>query len=185
MQIGAKMKKIFIPIIFSTFLFPDGISGVSYFEFSDNKFSLSRTYFTYKNTISDDLLVTFQTDVGQAGDDRLSAYLKKAQLDWKVSENINLSMGLIGLNMFNVQEKTWGNRFVYKSAMDQWGFSSSADLGFGITHKLGPVSANLLITNGEGFKNMNPDDKNKVSLQLVMGETNLNKNNGYNVDNIV
>jgi len=114
-------------------------------------------------------------------DARLEAYLKKAQFDWKINSNTKITMGLIGLNMFNVQEKTWGNRFVAKSAMDQWGFSSSADLGFGITHKLGPLSANLLITNGEGYKNMNPDDENKISLQLVMGETNLNKNNGYNV----
>jgi len=116
------------------------------------------------------------------GDDaRLEVYLKKAQLDWKINNNTKITMGLIGLNMFNIQEKTWGNRFVYKSAMDHWSFSSSADLGFGITHRLGPVSANLLISNGEGFKNMNHDDKNKISLQLLMGEKRLDDNDGYNI----
>ena len=83
--------------------------------------------------------------------------------------------------MFNVQEKTWGNRFVYKSAMDRWGFSSSADLGFGITHKLGPISANLLITNGEGYKESVVDNESNISIQILYGEKRLDKNDGFNM----
>ena len=101
-------------------------------------------------------------------------------MDWKVSSNMKISMGMIGMNMFNVQEKTWGNRFVKKSAMDEFKFSASADLGFAITQKLGPVTASLLMTNGEGYKESDVDDENKMSLQLLMGETNLSKNDGFN-----
>ena len=50
--------------------------------------------------------------------------------------SMKLSMGMIGLNMFNVQEKTWGHRFVEKSALDLAKWSSSADLGFGISKKI-------------------------------------------------
>ena len=39
--------------------------------------------------------------------------------------------------MFNVQEKTWGNRFVAKSALDNAGWSSSADLGIGFSKSFG------------------------------------------------
>ena len=177
------MKKI---VLFATFilssLFADGLTGVTYFEFSDDNFNLTRTYFTYKNTISEQLSYKFQTDVGQVGDDRLSAYLKKAQLDWKLSNNMKISMGLIGLNMFNIQEKTWGNRFVAKSAMDANKWSHSADLGVSLANDFGSVTANLMMTNGEGYKNTSELDNNsKISLQLLYGEKRLDKNNGYNV----
>ena len=43
------------------------ISGVAYFEYEDS-FALSRTYFTYKNTVSDELSFKFQVDVGQLDD---------------------------------------------------------------------------------------------------------------------
>ncbi|PPR76983.1 MAG: hypothetical protein CFH06_01531, partial [Alphaproteobacteria bacterium MarineAlpha3_Bin5] len=36
---------------------------------------------------------------------RWTAYLKKAQLDWKVNDGMKISMGMIGMNMFNIQEK--------------------------------------------------------------------------------
>ena len=85
------------------------------------------------------------------------------------------------MNMFNVQEKTWGNRFLKKSAMDEFKFSASADLGFAITQKLGPVTASVLMSNGEGYKESDVDDENKISVQLVMGEQKLNKQDGYNL----
>ncbi len=184
MQIGEKMKKILIPIIFITFLLANDISGVSYFNFSeDNGFGLSRTYFTYQNEISEELSFTFQTDVGKVGDDdRWTAYLKKAQLDWKIENGIKISMGLIGMNMFNVQEKTWGNRFIAKSALDyaDWGVAA-ADLGIGFSKSFGNISTSLLMTNGEGYKHSVVDDKQKISLQVLYGEKRLDKNNGYNV----
>ena len=90
------MKNTLLIITSFGYLFSNGISGVAYFEHSDDAFSLSRTYLTYKNSISDELSFQFQTDVGQIGDDdRLTAYLKKAQLDWKVLDGTKVSMGLI------------------------------------------------------------------------------------------
>ena len=112
------MKKLILLITIASLSFSDGkISGVTYFTYNDN-FNIERTYFTYKTAISDVLSFKFQTDVGQAGDDRWSAYLKKAQLDWKCPNGIKVSMGMIGMNMFNVQEKTWGYRFISKSDME-------------------------------------------------------------------
>ena len=90
----------------------------------------------YKKDVSDDVSFKLQTDVGRldsgVSDDRWAVYLKKAHLDWKVSQDTKISMGMIGLNMLNVQEKTWGNRFISKSALDYYGYSATADLGFAI-----------------------------------------------------
>ena len=133
-------KKFLGSLIMFNLLFPNGISGVTFFEYHSGDldkanekhgFKLSRAYLTYKNDISDELSFKFQTDVGQvANDNRWTAYLKKAQLDWKMNNGMKISLGLIGMNMFNVQEKTWGNRFIEKTALDFAGWSSSADLGF-------------------------------------------------------
>ena len=229
------MKRIAIILTagFSMLFSSSSISGVTYFEYEDS-FSLSRTYFTYKTDISDELSFKFQTDVGkiddantqttgfcsdltslnqttcEAGDDgiagdddttpdtdesaddgswtpvaadndnRWMGFLKKAQLDWKVDSNMKISMGMIGMNMLNIQEKTWGHRFLYKSAMDKYKFSATADLGFAITRKHGNLTGTFMISNGEGYKEKDVDGNNKTSIQLAYGETKLNKNDGYN-----
>ena len=179
------MKRIAIILTagFSMLFSSSSISGVAYFEYEDS-FALSRTYFTYKNTMSDELSFKFQTDVGRldshVDDDRWTVYLKKAHMDWKVNSNMKMSMGMIGMNMFNVQEKTWGHRFLYKSAMDKYKFSASADLGIAFTQKMGSITGSLLMTNGEGYKESDVDDENKISLQLLYGPAKLNKKDGYN-----
>ena len=178
------MKKV-LPLIFlTTFIFSDGISGVSYFSYSDDDgFGLSRTYFTYKKEISNNFSYIFQTDVGQVGiDDRWTAFLKKAQANWHISDGMKLSMGLIGMNMFNIQEKTWGNRFVAKTALDAAGWGvASADMGVGVSTDFGNMLASLFMTNGEGYKNSDVDNNQKLSLQLLFGEKRLDKNVGSNI----
>ena len=185
------MKKKLLTLFLTLSLSYAGISGVAYFEYNDN-FSLSRTYFTYKTDISDELSFKFQTDVGEIddaltsggedvdNDNRWMGFLKKAQLDWKVDSNMKISMGMIGMNMLNIQEKTWGHRFLYKSSMDYYKFSATADLGFAITRKHGNLTGTFMISNGEGYKESDVDDNNKTSIQLAYGETKLNKNDGYN-----
>ena len=200
------MKKITIFFTFLTALFCDGFSGVSYFEYHtgdfDEKnethgFKLSRVYLTYKKAVSDQLSFKFQVDVGKldnidtvdylgsvatySNDDRWTVFLKKAQLDWKLKEDMKLSMGMIGLNMLNVQEKTWGHRFVEKSALDLAKWSATADLGIGISKQFTEdLLASLLLTNGEGYKESDNDNYEKISLQLLYGEGRLDKNDGYN-----
>ena len=181
---------IFTILIISSLIFTNDISGVTYFNYSyDTGFGIKRTYFTYKKQISDELSFKFQTDVGQPegnsgddADDRWWGYLKKAQLDWKVSDDMKVSMGLIGMNMFNVQEKTWGNRFVEKTALDYAGWGvAAADMGIGFSKSFGNIASSLFLTNGEGYKNSNVDNHQKLSLQILHGEKRLDKNSGYNV----
>ena len=178
------MKKIIVSLtLILSISFADGFSGLSYFGYSrDGGFELTRTYLTYDKNISDIMSFKFQTDVGQIGDARWDVYLKKAQLDWKVSDETKLSIGLIGNNMFSVQEKTWGKRFIAKSALDKAGWKiSAADLGIGYSYNFKNTSVSLLITNGEGYKNSDVDENQMLSFQFVYGEKRLDKNIGYNI----
>ena len=184
-------KKLFLFILVSSYLMATGsISGLGYFNYNydltkdalnNGGFSLNRVYFTYKNDITDNLSVKFQTDVGEVGDDeRLTAFLKKAQVDWKLSIG-KISLGMQGMNMFNITEKTWGFRFIQKSPMDLHGFSSSADLGMGYSNKTGDLSYSILVTNGRGYKKQENDRFKKVSFHSVYGQPKLSKEDGYNV----
>ena len=178
------MKKIIVTLtVILSISFSQGLSGVSYFGYSDDDgFELTRTYLTYDKEVSDVLSFKLQTDVGQISDDRWDVYLKKAQLDWVLDNGYKLSMGLIGNNMFNVQEKTWGNRFVAKSVLDKAAWDIwAADLGIGFSKSFGNISTSLLITNGEGYKHSNVDDNQMLSVQVVYGEKRLDKNDGYNI----
>ena len=98
----------------------------------------------------------FQSDIDYKNSPT-NLYLKKAQLDWK-SPIGKITLGMQGMNVFNIQEKTWGHRYIAKSAMDEYGFSSSADFGLGYQYKIGKLSLSTLLTNGEGYKSYENDD---------------------------
>jgi hypothetical protein len=70
---------------------------------------------------------------------------------------------------FKVQEKFWGYRYLYKSYMDEHSFGPSADLGTGIQYSpSGLWSADLIISNGEGYKNLQFDNIYKVGTGITL-----------------
>ena len=200
------MKKIMVLTIFTmaSMMFAEGsISGVSYFGYSmynmnadleDDKergFELNRVYLTYKNKISDKASFKFQADMQNKNEIEKTAYymyIKKAQFDLKVADGAKLMIGMQGMNMFNVSEKTWGNRFISKTALDMNKWSASADLGVGAKLSMGcpfiesnKISGSLLVTNGEGYKSTSSDNNEKISFQALYGEERLDKKDGFNV----
>ena len=174
------------------------IGGVTYFNYTNaeekSAFNFQRQYFSYGIDISDEVKfkVVFdvgRTDVGtvlrkdggeKSEDTRLVAFLKKAQIDHSTSYG-KISMGLIGMNTYNIQEKNWGYRFIEKSAMDKYGFSSTADLGIGFSRALvNQLKMSLQVVNGEGYKNPQSDKYHKIAFNSTYGEHNLVKNSGFN-----
>ena len=174
------------------------IGGVTYFDYTNSKeksaFDFKRQYFSYGIEISDEVKfrVVFdvgRTDVGtvlredggeKSEDTRLVAFLKKAQIDHRTSYG-KISMGLIGMNTYNIQEKNWGYRFIEKSAIDKYGFSSTADLGIGFSRVLvNQLKMSLQVVNGEGYKNPQSDKYHKIAFNSTYGEHNLVKNSGFN-----
>lgn len=149
-----------------------------------NAFGLKRANFTYKKEISSELSFVFQTDVDYKAEPK-NIYVKKANVLWK-SHFGNISIGLVGLNMFNIQEKTWGHRFVEKTAMDKNKYSPSADYGIGFSKNIMESwFVNAMVTNGPGYKKTENDTFKKLSVQVVTGERNLTKNEGFNMGGVL
>ena len=181
------MKKILLVVSITGFMLAEGkIGGVTYFDFisSDDStaFNFQRQYFGYGGDISDQVSFKILFDVGRSDSDtRLTTYLKKAQVNYKSSFG-KFNFGLIGMNTYAVQESNWGYRFIGKSAIDKNIFSSTADLGVGFSKSLiDNLNLSLLIVNGEGFKNPQSDKFQKIAFNATYGESNLIKNDGYNV----
>ncbi len=137
-------------------------------DFSENAsktsaFEIKRSYFGYKYNFSEEISAKITFDVGSndAGSAH-TAYLKIAQLDWKIDPAVKLSMGLIGNKQFKEQEDNWGYRYMFKSFQDENKFGSSADLGINVEFKISEtLLANFLIFNGEGYKNVQDNDGNQ------------------------
>ena len=171
------------------------IGGVTYFDYTNadktSAFNFNRQYFSYADETAENLKFKIVFDVGRinkivdtggkdAEDTRLVAFLKKAQIDYKTSFG-KVSMGLIGTNTYGVQEKNWGYRFIEKSSIDLYKYSSTADIGIGFSRLLiDNLNMSLQVVNGEGFKQPQGDKYHKISFNTTYGERKINKNDGYN-----
>ncbi|PKL89516.1 MAG: hypothetical protein CVV23_04690 [Ignavibacteriae bacterium HGW-Ignavibacteriae-2] len=193
-----KISSMLLSVILSTTIFAQEggkISSLAFYEYTyhtngdptvNNEFEFQRVYFTYENSVSDNLEYKFQLDVGRKSDDgRLEAYLKNAVVNWHTDYG-NFIIGLQSMNMFNIQEKNWGHRFIEKTPMDINKFSSSADLAIGYENSLNyDLHFSLLLSNGEGYKSQEKDAYKKVSANLVYGVSDLTKKDGFNLGGVV
>ena len=60
---------------------------------------------------------------------------------------------MIGTKNFKFMEKTWGRRYIDKSAQDKYKWASSADAGVSLDYKLSnKISLDAQVLNGEGYK---------------------------------
>ena len=199
-----KNNKIAVALCTFCIIYAEGkIGGVTYFDYTyaeeKSSFNFNRQYFSYGVNVSDDVNFKVIFDVGRTNNEdlytwfvkdndsskvtediRLVAFLKKAQIDYRTSYG-KISMGLIGMNTYNIQEKNWGYRFIEKSAIDKNGFSSTADLGIGFSRVLvNQLKMSLQVVNGEGYKNPQSDKYHKIAFNSTYGEHNLVKNSGFN-----
>lgn len=184
-MISLKKWNIILLIAFSSLVAQD-IKAKVFFDYTDSsdsskvdEFALKRVYLTFSKSISDELSVTIQTDVDTNSSPK-NIYLKNAKVDWKTLDG-NIVIGLQGMNMFKVQEGNWGKRYLDKTIMDRFKYSSSADMGIGYYHSKDKFHGSILITNGAGFKKSETDSHKKLSLQFIYGNTNLSKSDGFNV----
>ena len=135
-----------------------------------NKFSLSRAYFGYGYNFSPSLSGRVLFDVGNpgVGSFQLTALLKYGYLQYQ-KQKLTIKFGMIGTNGFDVQEKLWGYRYIYKSFQDEYGFGSSADLGLSAAYKISnAISADVIVQNGEGYKSLDVDSVLKAGIGLTV-----------------
>ncbi|MGV8947151.1 MAG: hypothetical protein ACOH1N_12030 [Lutibacter sp.] len=146
-----------------------------HYDFTQNAtktsaFELNNSYFGYKYDFSKAISAKITFDVGSnTGGSEYTAFLKIAQLDWKVANGVKLSMGMIGLKQFNDQEDFWGYRYLFNSFQDRYGFGSSADLGINAEFTLAKnLKANFFVINGEGYRAIqDTDGSQKIGGNLV------------------
>lgn len=139
-------------------------------EKRESSFELRRAYLGYNYQFAKGFKASVTLDVGKndAGSD-YTVFLKKAQLEWKMSPVVKLTFGMIGLEQFSDQEKFWGYRYIMKSFADEHGFGASADLGIKAKFKINDkFYANAFIVNGEGHRKVQDEDgKQKFGADLV------------------
>ena len=118
-----------------------------------NTFALNRVYLGYTYNISKKISTTIILDGAKKSEaSEFTVFAKNAQLDWKLTDEINLSLGLIGLKQIDTQEKFWGYRYVFKTLQDEFKLGTTADLGVNIEVNPAPkLKANIFVLNGEGY----------------------------------
>ncbi len=125
----------------------------------DRGFDLDRAYLGYQYNFGKGLSAKGVVDCGAKTDgyDRV-VYIKNAQMTWKTG-GLTLNGGLISTTQFNMVEKFWGLRYMYKSFQDAYSFGSSADLGISAEYKLAKwLSVDGIVVNGEGYKKIQSKD---------------------------
>ncbi len=136
-----------------------------------NEFELNRAYLGYGYNFSEKWSGNLVFDVGNPEDGgklEMTAYVKNAYLRYK-SNGWTINFGLIGTTAFKFQEKAWGYRYVAKAFQDQNKMGSSADLGISAAYKFSDMlSADLILVNGEGYKNLESDSIFSVGLGLTL-----------------
>jgi len=153
--------------VFWNYHYAEGIQQGSAFE-------LTRAYLGYKYKFDERFSAKIIYDIGEndAGSNH-TAFVKIAQLDYKIDPSVKISMGLIGGKQYKAQENHWGYRYIYKMLQDEHKFGPSADLGINVEFKISKtIIGNLFVLNGEGYKNLQDDDGNqRVGMSLIYNLT--------------
>lgn len=137
----------------------------------ESGFELDRSYLGYQFSVTQQLSGRVIFDIGpikvKGSDLERVAYVKNAMLSWK-PENFTLDFGLVKTLQFSLQENFWGYRYILKSFNDEYKFSPSADMGIIGKYDFSPVfSADLSITNGEGYKKLNKDNNYRYGAGIT------------------
>lgn len=137
---------------------------------SFNAFELQRAYLGYSYNFSEKFSGKVNIDIADPGVGKLqmTAYIKNAYIQYQ-DEKLTAKIGMIGLYQFELQEKQWGGRYLFKSFQDEYKFGSSADLGIALNYKINNIlSVDASITNGEGYKSVETDSIFKYSAGLTL-----------------
>jgi len=118
------------------------------------EFEIKRAYLGYSYKIDERFSTKIIFDVGNnSSGSSYTAFLKIASLQWNACDNLNINIGMIGTKNFKFMEKTWGRRYIEKSAQDKYKWASAADAGVTADYKLSDnMSLDAQILNGEGYK---------------------------------
>lgn len=134
-----------------------------------NKFDVTRAYLGYIYNFSKTLTGRVTLDVGNpsSGKFNYTALLKFAYLQYHKGK-LSVTGGMLSTPQYELGDKRWGYRYVYKTSHDEYAFGPSADLGLSAVYNFTPgFSADLILVNGEGFKLSEIDSVLKTGLGVT------------------
>ncbi len=138
---------------------------------TNSAFELTRSYLGYAYNFSPVLSGKIVFDVASTpglSPSSYTAYVKNAFGEYN-NKFVKVDFGMISTSAFNLQESTWGKRYLLKSFQDLNGFSSSADLGASVKYQLLPqLSVDAQVLNGEGYQKVQSDSAVKVAVGLTL-----------------
>ncbi len=133
-------------------------------------FEITRSYLGYEYNFTRNISAKVNLDVADPGVGKLqmTAYVKNALIQYK-KDNFSVRFGMIGTDQYNIQEKQWGYRYIYKSFQDAYGFGPSADLGAALSYSpVKYVTIDLSVLNGEGYKKIQADSTFKTTFGITL-----------------
>jgi hypothetical protein len=131
-------------------------------------FEITRAFLGYSYQFSRTLSgqVVIDGASGTTSSNGIEIYVRNAFLTWH-DKNFNINAGLTNLLQFSTQEKYWMYRYVMKSFQDLNKMGPSVDLGFTAEYTFNRyVSADLSLTNGEGYKVVKKDNSMRYAAGL-------------------
>lgn len=103
---------------------------------------------------------------GRTSSGSLEIYLRNAFVSYK-DKGFVVNIGLTGLMQFSTQENYWMHRYVMKSFQDENKMAPSVDLGVTAEYRINDyLSADLSLTNGEGYKKVKKDNNMRYAAGI-------------------
>ena len=133
-------------------------------------FEVTRAYLGYEYFFSKNISSRVNIDIADPGVGKLqmTAFIKNAYLQYK-KDGLSARFGMIGVDQFNVQEKKWGYRYIYKSFQDAYNFGPSADLGAAFEYSPSKfITLDFSVLNGEGYKKLQSDSTFKTTFGVTV-----------------
>lgn len=164
-------------------------SGVIYSDFTydtfdgENSFNVERVYVNVRGNLNREVKFRVTSDIDKPVPTGTGyrLILKYAYFSWTHNTIGTITAGMLGTNAFKVQEKTWGLRYLFKSALDQFNYAPSADIGLSYDRTLyRDLSISVQVTNGEGYKFAESNSGKRMHLRLLYGREELSAANSWN-----
>ncbi|MDR0823718.1 MAG: outer membrane beta-barrel protein [Prevotella sp.] len=133
-------------------------------------FDMTRAFLGYNYKFSRTLQgqVIIDGASGKTAADGLEVYVRNAFVNWN-DKGFNVNVGLTGSLQFSTQESYWMHRYVMKSFQDLNGMAPSVDMGVTAEYAFSPyISADLSITNGEGYKKIKKDKNMRYAAGISL-----------------
>ncbi len=137
-----------------------------------NAFTFRRIYFTFDNTITENIKVRFRLESesnSYGSTAKINPFVKHAYMEWSnlIPKHV-LYLGIAETNAFKNSEEYWGYRSVEKTIMDLNKISSSADMGLALKGDIDSKYLHHWITlmNGTGYSAAEGDRYKKIGYAL-------------------